>query len=107
VLDYELHAKRVDPLCDATLGVLRSTVTAGRYQVGSVGESIMGAIRWQCRIRSTTPGDAPPSPFRYPVQQPSIRRSAGGPRSRYPFTCCRTVGYAAGVAVRVIASTQA
>jgi hypothetical protein len=28
VLDHDLHAKRVDPLCDASLGVLRSASLA-------------------------------------------------------------------------------
>ena len=39
VLDQDLHAKRVDSLCDATLGVLRSTSLA----VCTIGQGLAAA----------------------------------------------------------------
>lgn len=39
VLDHDLHAKRVDSLCDATLGVLRSSSLA----VCTIGQGLAAA----------------------------------------------------------------
>ena len=45
VLDHDLHAKRVDSLCDATLGVLRSASLA----VCAIGQGLAAALGLNCK----------------------------------------------------------